>query len=324
MAGRKGSRGFIRALAAATALASGCAAAELERIEDHGIAQAPVPSVPHVRATWLGTAGVLLDDGTTAIAIDPFVSRPGLGRVGFGRPIEVDQARVDEWMKAPGMDRVAAIAISQSHYDHVMDAPAFAQRTGATLIGSASTAAIGAAEGLPPNQIMVAQYREPMRFGAFTVTLLESEHAYRGRGVTWEGDIPDGITLPAKAKDYKMGGAYGIVVTHDHAGTVVHHGSAAWVDGMYDGVEADVVILGLALHTDAPGYVRAIADATGARRVIPSHWDNFFRGFDKPLAPLRSARVRSFFDDLADTRPDISVETLPLGRWRVLLAADPR
>ena len=221
------------------------------------------------------------------------------------------------------MDRVTAIAISQSHYDHLLDAPAFAQRTGATLIGSKSTAAIAAAEGLPPNQIQVAEYREPMRFGKFTITLLESKHAYRGRGVTWEGEIPDGIRLPAKAKDYKMGGAYGVVVTHDDAGTLVHHGSAAWVEGMYEGVEAEVVILGLALHTDAPGYVRAIADETGARRVIPSHWDNFFRSFDKPLAPLGSARVRTFFSDIHDTRPDITIETLPLGQWRVVLVADP-
>jgi len=309
-------------LAATVAATSACGSG-LAQIEASALPETVAPaSAPTISATWMGTAGIMLDDGTTAILIDPFVSRPSLGRVGFGRPIPVDDARVDLWMKMPGIDRAKAVVVTHSHYDHVMDAPAFAKRTEATVVGSASTAAIARASGLPDPQIVTAALHAPMQFGDFTVTMLPSRHGrvLLGR-VPYPGTVGDDFTMPAKAKDYSMGGAFTVVVEHP-AGTVVHHASAGWVPGMLDDVAADVVFLGLAGHRDPSAYIDAVVDTTGADRIVPIHWDNFFRGFDAALQPLRSAHVTAFFDHVADTRPDLRLETLPLGQARIVLTGD--
>ena len=298
---------------------SGCSD-ELARLEAEEIPEAERPAeAPRVTATWMGTAGVMLDDGTTALLIDPFVSRPSIGRVVFGRPVPVDEARIDLWMEMPGIERTAAVFVSHSHYDHSMDAPSFARRLDARLVGSPSTAIIGERSGLPADRIDVVEPGQPMRFGEFTVTMLHSQHgkAVAGR-VPYPGNVEPDFETPAKAKDYRMGGAYAVVVQHS-AGTAVHHGSAGWNPAMYDHIDADVVFLGLAGRDDTATYLGAVLDATNARRVVPIHWDNFFRGFDESLAPLGSARVGEFLDHLADTRPDLTVQTLPLGYARPVL-----
>ncbi len=283
-------------------------------------ATAPPTDAPYVEATWMGTAGVLLDDGTTAILIDPFVSRPSLGKVATGARIEVDEARIDRWMQMPGVERTAAVVVTHSHYDHLMDAPSFARRTEATLVGSASTVFVGRTSGLSDAKLHEVTPSAPMRFGDFTVTLLTSRHGPALLGSEpYPGNVTTCFELPAKAKDYRTGGTYAVLVQHP-AGTVLHHGSAAWVPGMYDAVEADLVLLGLAGRKDTGEYLRAVVDGTGARRVVPIHWDNFFRGFDVPQASLSAARINEFLDHVSDTRPDLSVQALPLGHARTLLA----
>ncbi|MEM6992328.1 MAG: MBL fold metallo-hydrolase [Myxococcota bacterium] len=310
-------RAFLAGVLGAAALSCGD---PLVRIEQATIPAGPVTAGPRVEATWMGTAGVLLDDGTTALLIDPFVSRPSLGRVAFARPIPVDEARIDLWMAMPGIERTAAVFVSHSHYDHSMDAPSFARRTDARVVGSASTMLVGRAAGLDDSQLEPVVAGEAMRFGDFTVTMLRSRHgpAVFGRE-PYPGEIAPGVTMPAKAREYRTGGAYAVVVEHP-AGVLVHHASAGFVPQMFDEVEADVVLLGLAGRKDTRDYLRAVVDATGARSVVPIHYDNFFRGFDEPLAPLQSARIDEFLDHVADTRPDLRVRTLPLGRARPVLA----
>lgn len=290
-------------------------------IEAHAIAPRAPAAVPALRVTWLGTAGVRIDDGWTALLVDPFVTRPVLGAVALGTRIAPDaeeiEARVDR-------TDVAAVLVSHSHYDHAMDAPRLAEQAGAELVGSPSTAALGHAAGLDPATVRIVEPGVPLRYGDFRITFLESRHgAVLAGRVPFPGEIDEGVALPMRARDYRMGGAYGIVIEHP-AGTIVHHASAAWIDGMYEGVHADVVLLGLAGHRDPGEYVQAVVDATGARRIVPIHWDSFFRPLSRPLRALRSADVSGFFAAIERDRPDLRIETLPLLRPRVLLEVTDR
>ena len=65
-----------------------------------------------------------------------------LSRVVLSR-LRVDNRAIERFV--PGAD---FIACGHSHFDHAMDAPAIAARFGATVIGSASTAALCEASGL--------------------------------------------------------------------------------------------------------------------------------------------------------------------------------
>src|SRR5690606_17673666 len=71
-------------------------------------------------------------------------------------------------------------------------------------------------------------------------------------------------------------------------GNVLIHASANYVRGMYAGKRADVVFLGIGLlgkqNDDfIKAYWQEVVRATGAKVVVPIHWDDFTRSLDEPL-----------------------------------------
>ncbi|MFC0452562.1 MBL fold metallo-hydrolase [Rhodococcus jostii] len=82
-----------------------------------------------MRATFLGVSTVLLSDGETAVMTDGFFSRPPLLRSVL-RPLRPDRAAIDRALARVRTDRLAAVLVAHSHYDHALDSPIVAQRTG--------------------------------------------------------------------------------------------------------------------------------------------------------------------------------------------------
>src|SRR5258707_12404259 len=79
---------------------------------------------------WLGVAGIELSVDGRTLLIDPFVSRPPARRLWAGR-VASDGALVAE--KVP---RGAVVLVTHAHWDHIMDVPEVARRTGAPVYGS--------------------------------------------------------------------------------------------------------------------------------------------------------------------------------------------
>jgi L-ascorbate metabolism protein UlaG (beta-lactamase superfamily) len=292
----------------------------LDQLAAHPYVEPPAPGAQAVYATWFGTTAVLLDDGHDAVFIDPFLTRPpGFLPLLLNRPIAPDAALIDAALARSKITHLDAVAVSHSHYDHSMDAGVVAQRTGAPLVGSESTANVGRGAGLPESRLVVMGAGRPDTFvaGAFTLRFIEARHA-GATGGSPTGDITAPLTPPAPYLDYRQGGTWSIVISHPR-GTILHHGSAGFVPGALRGVHADVVFLGIALIDDLPAYLREVVDTVGARRVIPVHWDDFTRPLDEPLRPLPLAvRLDRFFARVDQERPDLSVQALEPGR-RVLL-----
>jgi L-ascorbate metabolism protein UlaG (beta-lactamase superfamily) len=255
------------------------------------------PAAP-LRVSFLGVATLLLDDGETAILTDGFFSRPDrmqsfLGKVepdldNITRGLARAGIRLKDQPAAPGRSgRVAAVIPLHSHYDHAMDAPEVALRTGALLLGSESTANVGRGWGLPDAYIRVATLGQPMQFGRFTITLYPTLHAPTG---FTGGVIAQPLKPPVRASEYKEGQSYAMLVQHDGRALLVT-GSAGFVPGALQGVKAEVVLLGigsLGPRNDAyrADYWREVVQATGAKRVIPIHWDDFWLPADQPMQPL--------------------------------------
>ncbi len=275
----------------------------------HLLAPLKAPRAGAITATWLGVTGVLLDDGEHALLIDPFFTRPR-GMVGFLSNAEIapDEKLIADALACAGARHVDAVLISHSHFDHAMDAGVVARLTGAKLVGSESTANIGRGSSLPEAQIHVIKPDESLHFGRFTVRFIESRHA-GATGGRPTGDITSPLVPPAHYLDYKLGGTYSILIEHP-AGSVLHHGSAGFVPGALNGLHADVALLGIALREDLPTYLHEVVDAVGAKRVIPTHWDDFTRGLDRSMIPFPiGIRLENFFDEIA-RRPDLAVQTL--------------
>ena len=248
--------------------------------------QAPASKPGSLTVTFLGVAPLLLSDGETAIMTDGFFTRPGIRELFLSR-ISPDKALIARHLKHAGIDRVAAVIVNHSHYDHAMDAPEVALQTGAVLVGSESTANVGRGWGLPEDRIRVKQPGDTMDFGRFHITPLQSGHIPSGYPT---GEITAPIVPPARANAYLMGTNFAVLV--EHLGrSILINASAGFATGALTGRHADVVFLGIGGlgKRDMPymeAYWHEVVEATGARRVIPVHWDNLTLPLDEPLKPI--------------------------------------
>ncbi len=251
------------------------------------LALAPAQRQSGLRVRFMGVSTLLFEDGDTAILIDGFFTRSSLLTLLAGR-LQPDAALIASSLERVGAERIAAVIAVHSHYDHVMDSPEVARRTGALLVGSESTANVGRGWGLPEERIRVVTGGETMSFGRFNVTLYRSRHAPIA---TADGEtINAPLTPPARATQYREGGSYSVLIEHEGRAVLVQ-GSAGFVEGALRDAKADVVYLGVGgagrLGEEyLADYWRETVTATGARRVIPIHWDDFTRPLSQPLVPF--------------------------------------
>ncbi|MBN2160513.1 MAG: MBL fold metallo-hydrolase [Spirochaetes bacterium] len=276
----------------------------------------------NVTITWLGTAGVHLSDGDTSLLIDPYVSRFGMLRVGLGLPLRADQDLIRQWAGRLGSDNIGAVLVSHSHFDHSVDAPFFALHAGAPLIGSESTLNVGRGAGLPEKLLKPAMPGRQFRVGSFSITFIESGHGpVLFNRVPYPGTIDSPLALPARAAAYRLGGVYGILVKHP-SGTILHHGSAGFIPGMYERTRADVLLLGIAGRGNTERYLNEVALKIAPQILIPVHHDNFFKPMEKGFYPLGNARIDEFIRTAAK-HASLTITLLPFARQVSILPLNP-
>jgi L-ascorbate metabolism protein UlaG (beta-lactamase superfamily) len=252
--------------------------------------------------TWLGVTTLLLDDGSSALMTDGFFSRPGLAQVAAGK-LSPSAARVDGCLARAKVSRLEAVIPVHTHFDHAMDSALVADRTGAQLVGGASSGNVGRGYGLPEDRLVVAVSGEPIALGAYDVTLVESHHCPPDR---FPGVIAAPVVPPVKVSAFRCGEAWSALIHHRPSGRrLLIQGSAGFLQGALDGHRAEVVYLGVGQLGVQPrsyllDYWTEVVRAVGARRVILVHWDDFFRPLSKPLRALPYAG-----DDL-----DVSIRVL--------------
>ncbi len=281
-------------LAAAAGFAGWWAFQDRPDPAEAGLAFAPVASdVGGVRATWLGVTTLLFDDGETRILIDGFFSRPDTLTVVRDLLIEPDAAGIDAALAQAGITSVAAITPVHSHYDHALDTAEVAKRTGAMVLGSRSTLQLARGAGLDDARLVDLTDGGSLRFGEFEVTLIRSRHMPidDAGNPPFPGTIDEPLVPPARVSAWKEGASYSIFLAHPR-GTTLVQGSAGFVPGALEGRAADVVFLGVGGlgrlgedYTDR--YWQEVVAPTGAKRVIPVHWDDFMQPYGVIRTPPR-------------------------------------
>lgn len=251
-----------------------------------------------VSMTFFGTTTWLLDDGETQLLLDAHLTRPGILRVLLGK-LKTNADFVDEVLRRFPMDRLKAIFVSHTHYDHVLDAAYIAQKTGADIYGTVSARNVGLGGGIPAERLHVFEPHQPVRIGAFEITVLPSIHS---KPTAINNDL--GVVIerpfaqPARMRDYAEGGSYDFYIRHG-AKTLLVRPSCNYIEGSLKDVRADTLLLGISglgkedeqFH-DA--FYRETVAAVQPKRVIPVHWDNFFA----PLKAPMPYQMR-FVDDIA-------------------------
>ena len=273
-------------------------------------AAAPDRAGADVEVRWLGVAGFTLRSGDTVIAEDPYLSRPGLLTLLF-RSYQPDAAVLDRMLgptsPVPELARASLLLVGHSHFDHLGDVPAIAQRSAARVVGSATTANIARAYGLAVERALVANPGAVFEEGAFELRVFESRHArvLAGR-VPFEGELSEPPEAPLHAFSFVLGDARGYLVTERATGLRVailssagRHLPALEEIGR---LAAPVDLLLAASQGGDADYARDLVRTLRPRVVVPHHFDDFRIPLDDPAAgaPADEEALTAFEAQLRD------------------------
>jgi L-ascorbate metabolism protein UlaG (beta-lactamase superfamily) len=237
-----------------------------------------------VRLKHLGAAGWEITAGTLTILLDPYLSRlryrgrfggvdapdaPGDTRPVFGPDDDLvpDTATIDAHVA-----RADYILHSHSHFNHTLDMPHIARRTGARVIGTESTVNLARAGGVPEPQLF------PARGG---------EHYFDSRVVSRDFQGP-------RRLDNDIEGGTLAYLLRVGGYQILWFGSMNYIERELLGVRPDVAMIAAARQRlEIHDYTGRLLRALGRPRlVIATHWDEQSLPFGAPQDQrLREAAV---------------------------------
>ncbi|MGK5738593.1 MBL fold metallo-hydrolase [Micromonospora sp. URMC 103] len=277
-------RRFLRDAAATTAVvtAGGLASTALGAPAQAGAPTQAAPAPAGTRRSgrvsfrWWGTAGWRVDIGDRTVLVDPFLSRidTGLfkGALKESTPLEVDTSAVDA-----RVDRAETVLVTHTHWDHFMDVPYIAERTGARVFGTLTAYHLGLAYGVPSAQLSAVKGGEVMDFGDYTVEVVASLHSRnKSYAVAFPGVRVDPPAKPATIADLPEGDTLNYVLRIPGGPSVFFMGASDFAERNLTGISPDVAMVALNSTNVTADYVpRLMAALNYPKVVVPVHFDNF-------------------------------------------------
>lgn len=264
----------------------------------------PVEAGHALRMRYLGTAGFVLEAAQHTLVVDPYVTRASLRRT-LSQRLRPDLSRIRRII--PKADDVL---VGHAHYDHVLDAPALCQHTGARLIGSTAVAMCGRAAGLPESQIVETNGGEDIQTGPGRVRGLRSRHGrvYFNR-VSLPGDITSPPSWPPRFNKLRHGQVLNWYVELGGV-RIVHVDSADFFADEFRSLDLDergidVLCLCAIGRAYRPRYVQEAVATLRPRCVVACHWDLFSTPYEREPYLLPGVDLPGFVREVerAGSRP---------------------
>jgi len=240
-----------------------------------------------VKLTHLGAAGWEITDGQRVILLDPYLSRlryrgrfgnmdtpevPGDTRHAFamGEDLASDTAAVDA-----RITRADFILISHSHFNHSIDMPHIARKTGATVIGTESTANLARAGGVPEAQILTVRGGEDYELGGWSVKVIPSLHSALSGKHYYDGRVVPRDFAGARRLDNDIEGGTLAYLLRLAGYRILWFGSMNYIEREVQGLRPDVAMIAAArqrleIHDYTGRLMRAL---DRPRLVLATHWD---------------------------------------------------
>jgi L-ascorbate metabolism protein UlaG (beta-lactamase superfamily) len=264
------------------------------------------PAVPPVRLKHLGAAGWEISAGHLTILLDPYLSRLRYrGRFGnVDAPASVSDTRPvfgpdddlvpDTATIDAHITRADYILHSHSHFNHTLDMPYIAGRTGARVIGTESTINLARGGGVPEPQLFPVRGGEDYDFGAFSVKIVPSLHsALTGKHYFDSRVVPRNFRGPRRMDSDIEGGTLAYLLrVAGHC--ILWFGSMNYIEREVQGLRPDVAMIAAARQRlEIHDYTGRLLRALGRPRlVIATHWDEQSLPFGAPQDQrLREAEV---------------------------------
>ena len=220
---------------------------------------------------WLGNAGFEFQIDGLIIIVDPFLTRPKARQIYFSR-VAPDQAALRKQIL-----HCDHILVTHAHFDHCMDAPEIAMRTGAVVHGSANTCAILYQAGVPERQIHLIEANTSFNLGEISVSIIPADHPWIP-GYT-PGRVSPALIFPARLRDFRMDTCFSYLLECAGRRFLI------WSSTRSAGAPRADLLTCRAVSSQ--GWYAELLGQVKPKVVIPQHWDDFFQ-------PL-SANPRPFF-----------------------------
>ncbi len=283
-------------------------------------AQGPT-SHGQVTLKYLGAAGWSISDGKTVILLDPYVSRingPAPPGGGSGHTVAGDNRPAVGWSDLAVSDskaidahvsRADYILVTHTHYDHVLDVPQIALKTGATVIGTESTENVMRAYNVPEEHLITVRGGEDFEFGVFSLKVIPSLHSPLDHKRYFSSAVaPAGMKAPLTLEQIHPEGGTLIYLIRMHGHQILACGGNNYIERELEGLTPDVALIGAgASRKDIYDYAGRLMRALHyPALVIPTHWDNFLVPYEASQQPALDA-LQSFVHEIEAASPKTKV-----------------
>lgn len=269
---------------------------------------APLPLPKGLELTWIGTAGFRLAYQGVVVWIDPYVTRLPMSAFLRRRVVPPSSEAVARWI-----DRADAVLVGHTHFDHALDVPAIARRTGSKVYGSPSLAKLMGLYQLGDQAVVVEPHRD-YEVGPFKFHFVPSVHSklQLGLRIPFAGEITCEHVDELTPQAYRCGQVWGIHI--EVAGMRFYHqGSADFLESELRDKHVDVFLCGISGRRFTPSYVRRIVTALSPHMIVPTHYDDFFRPLDDKVQFSFNVNLTGFADEVRDASRDLPLHVLELG-----------
>jgi len=254
------------------------------------------PQTPELKLTHYGSAAWKITDGQTTVLVDPYFSRIRTVKVwGTKFPPQNDDPRqvhdLDDVLEPnielidQHVDTADFICISHSHFNHCMDMPYIARKTGATVIGTESTINIARANRVPRHQLRGVHGGEDYQFENISIKAIPSLHSALitpSPYTTWDNchyfeteTVPKDIQAPLRLRDYVEGGTLGYLIRFG-AKKVLIFCSMNYIEKEVENLQPDIALIPSSpWRNQVYKYTERLLQALDyPKTIIATHWDN--------------------------------------------------
>jgi L-ascorbate metabolism protein UlaG (beta-lactamase superfamily) len=238
---------------------------------------------PTVTLVYLGVAGWSLSDGTHTLLVDPY----------FSRAQDPATARPDEAaVEARTPPKADLVLVGHDHWDHALDAPLVARRTGAKLLGGLGLVRKLRDQGFPVDRLIGVRGGEELQFVGYSVRVVPSLHSFVGlaRG----GDVDTFAFL------VRLGGREMLVLD-----------TANFIERELTGLHPEIAIVAPGGRQLVHEYTCRLVRALGSpARIFTTHFDDFTKPPETPLDAETQQDLTSFTTEVHGCSPGTEV-TVP-------------
>lgn len=244
-----------------------------------GPAALRTPRADGLSLRYLGVSGYEVSDGATTILLDPTPTRPPPLALLSG-PLAPDEA-----LGAKECPRADAILVNHTHHDHALDVPPIALRTGALVVGSQSTVNLARSRGVPEEKTRLVKPGDHFTIGTFTIDVRGTRHADLAGLSHPMGGVVAPSAGPLWFFEYALDDTLFYRLEANGA-SLWFHPTSTFAEGELGSPAAPTLIVGVTGEAQTRQKVDGLLAEAKPRRVLPTHYDNFFQPWSKGLAKM--------------------------------------